>query len=173
MAGKPVHAGHWQLIKLASIENDVVELFVSTGDRENIAGSTMKEVWERFLTPSLPTNVVLSFVKVPVKSVYDRIGAAEARREQDEYFIYSDADDILKYKSKSLLKEAKNTFEEGRIHLRGISRLETTNVSGSELRKLLRENSKKKFIALLPGDVKHNGEAIWKLLRSSLLVEET
>jgi hypothetical protein len=167
MAGKPVHSGHWCLISLAAAENDAVKVFVSTGDRDDIKGSTMVAIWHMYLTPVLPKNVEPIFVKVPVKSVYDELGRAEENLCMYDYSIYSDVKDISNYRSRSLMKVAPTLCQ--RIRLRGVERSSTVDISGTEMRSLLRSKraiDRKKFISFLPVDLRRRGEEIYDMLRS-------
>jgi len=58
-SGKPWHAGHDGLLRLALSENDEVYLFISTSNRIEkgefpISGAVMEEIWKYFLEPTLP-----------------------------------------------------------------------------------------------------------------------
>jgi hypothetical protein len=168
MAGKPVHAGHWGLITLAANENDSVKVFVSTGDRGEIKGADMMKVWRLFLVPELPSNVETVFVNVPVKSVYDELTEANSMGSKDIFSVYSDVEDILKYRKESLKKAAPDLYNNKQIKLRGVERSSTVDVSGTEMRSLLssgKVKDKKKFISLLPKEVHVQGDAIYNILK--------
>jgi len=174
MAAKPYHAGHHGLVMLASQENDKVLLFVSTSDRKRpgeipILGKTMLRIWSEFIEPVLPGNVEVQYVPVPVSGVYNTLEFAEQENSEDEFTIYSDAEDIMKYKEQSLKKSAKETYNDERIHLRGVERSSTVDVSGTEMRNLLASNKakdKKKFISFLPKEIQVNGESIYNMLKN-------
>ena len=65
MAAKPLHSGHWDIIKNASESCDIVYLMVSGKSRASsdvsITGEQMGEIWMKILKKYLPANVVLSF----------------------------------------------------------------------------------------------------------------
>ena len=166
MAGKPVHAGHWGLIQIAANENDSVKVFASTGDRDFIRGVDMMQVWQDYLIPALPGNVEVVFVPVPVKSVYDELQAGESSRSKDTYVIYSDEEDILKYKDESLKKNAPNLRKKKQIELRGVSRTETVNVSGTKMREYLAAGDFKAFAKFLPAAVRQHAKEIVNILTS-------
>jgi nicotinamide mononucleotide adenylyltransferase len=166
MSAKPYHAGHDGLVRIAAAENDEVHLFVSLSNRERpgempIYGADMKVIWERFIEPSLPTNVDVIYVPIPVRSVYEELEMAEEEGSADVFQIYSDSEDILKYTDDALVKSAPTLMEEGRIVLRGVDRSETVNVSGTAMRKFLSMGDVENFGKFLPPAIqKHAGEII-------------
>ncbi len=173
MAAKPYHAGHDGLVRIASMENDVVKLFVSTGDRKRpgeitILGKDMLKIWTEYLEPSLPSNVEVEYAPSPIGMLFKTLEAAEAAGSRDTYVIYSDPEDILKYKDETLRKAAKDIFNDERIERRSVDRSETVNISGTAMRQLLQSGDMKKFISLLPPAVKQHGEEIYNVLRKPL-----
>jgi hypothetical protein len=168
MAAKPYHAGHDGLVRIAAKENDEVRLFVSLLDRVRkgetpVYGVDMKKVWDLFIEPSLPGNVEVQYVNVPVQEVYRSIEEAEG--DEDVLFrIYSDDEDILKYSDASLSKSAPKLFANGQIERRGVARSETVPVSGTEMRGYIGSGDVEKFIELLPPAVRKNGQEIYDLL---------
>jgi nicotinamide mononucleotide adenylyltransferase len=176
MAAKPYHAGHHGLVMLASKENDHVILFVSTADRKRhgelpILGKTMLQIWTQFLEPILPSNVEVRYVPVPVTGVYNVLETAEQENSEDDFSIYSDAEDITKYREQSLKKSAKEIYNDERIHLRGVERSSTVDISGTEMRQLLTSKAakdKKKFISFLPSQVQMHGAEIYSLLSKEM-----
>lgn len=174
MAAKPYHAGHHGLVMLASKENDKVLLFVSTSDRKRpgeipILGKTMLQIWSEFIEPILPGNIEVQYVSVPVSGVYNALELAEQENSEDEFTIYSDSEDIAKYKEQSLKKSAKEIYNDERIHLRGVERSSTVEVSGTDMRSLLasdKAKDKKRFISFLPKEIQVNGESIYNMLKN-------
>jgi ATP sulfurylase len=166
MSAKPYHAGHDLLVRLASKENDVVKLFVSTSDREEISGDAMKRIWHTLIAPTLPDNVDVIYGGSPVANVYKEIGEAEQESSTDTYRIYSDPTDVqANYPDKNLVKYTPHMFAAGNVIKRPVSRTSTVNVSGGMMRQFLRNGEKNKFIDLLPPNV--NGEKVWQVLKAS------
>jgi len=170
MAAKPYHAGHDGLVRIAASENDEVHLFVSTSDRARkgettIFGTDMKRVWDDYIEPSLPENVIVTYGGVPVQHVYAELEQAEANRDRlTKYRIYSDVDDILKYTGKSLQKSAPGLFERGQIELRGVDRNETVNVSGTAMRDFIARGDVKNFEKFLPDSIRQYAGEIMSIL---------
>jgi len=72
-AFKPPHMGHFETVKKAAAENDVVVVLVSAIDRDNISASESFNVWNIY-KPYLPKNVVINVVSgSPVLVIYQII----------------------------------------------------------------------------------------------------
>jgi len=170
MSGKPVHAGHWGLIKLASEECDEVHVFVSTSDRARtgeikISGEAMLKIWTAYLEPALPNNVEPHYGGIPVRKVYEFLEQEDAASNQDSIFvIYSDEEDIQKYTEDSLSKAAPTLFADDQIETRGVSREETVNVSGTKMREFLETGDIKNFKKFLPLEVQQYAREILQIL---------
>lgn len=161
MSGKPVHVGHFALITLAAKECDVVHLYVSTSDRENISGEAMKLIWQKELTKILPKNVNIEFGGIPVRKIYELIGTESENFSNNEYFIYSDDNDAEKnFPLTSLKKYAPNL--EGKIKIRSIKRSSTIDISGTKMREFLSNGDKESFAKYLPRGV--NSDNVWNIL---------
>ena len=176
VSAKPYHAGHDGLVRIASDENDSVLLFVSTTDRARsgelrVSGDAMQTIWWDYIEPTLPQNVTPDYGGIPVAKVYAELETAEAEGSTDTYVIYSDEEDILKYTDEALNKSAPNLFANGQIERRGISRSETVQVSGTEMREFLEDNDAVGFIALLPPAIQKNGKEIFDLLLDDIVGE--
>ena len=176
VSAKPYHAGHDGLVRIASDENDSVLLFVSTTDRARsgelrISGDAMQTIWWDYIEPTLPQNVTPDYGGIPVAKVYAELETAEAEGSTDTYVIYSDEEDILKYTDEALNKSAPNLFANGQIERRGISRSETVQVSGTEMREFLEDNDAVGFIALLPPAIQKNGKEIFDMLQDEIVGE--
>lgn len=166
MAAKPYHAGHDMLVRLASQENDKVLVFASTGGRDVISGKSMMIVWKRYLTPSMPRNVEIRHVDVPVSWVYKTLEEADRCCSDDQFRIYSDDRDIAKYKASSLAKAAASLCDKKRIILRGVSRSTTCDISATQLRRAITADEPAKFINMLPKFVQNDGEEIFRILKN-------
>lgn len=170
MSGKPVHAGHWSLIKLASEECDEVHVFVSTSNRArkgeiSISGEAMRKIWSAYLEPALPNNVEPHYGGIPVRKVYEFLEQEEAAANDDAIFvIYSDETDIQKYTEESLSKVAPTLFADDQIETRGVSRVETVNVSGTKMREYIELGDVKNFKKFLPPEVQLHAKEILDIL---------
>ena len=171
---KPYHKGHDELIRLAASENDLVLVFNSDATRGEIDGRTMVNIINKFVKPTLPKNVRLMSVGVPVGALFQELEYAEEKASEDVYTIYSDSEDIRKYGPNVLKKYAPTLFENGQLQTRGVQRgVETTDVSGTKMREFLAAGDVRQFSKLLPPAVQgHSAEIIDMLknkVRESLL----
>ena len=176
MSAKPYHVGHDTLVRMAASVNDLVLLFISTSDRARsgelrVSGDTMQTIWWDYIEPTLPQNVTPDYGGVPVAKVYAELEKAEAEGSTDTYVIYSDEEDILKYTDEALNKSAPNLFAKGQIKRRGVSRTETVDVSGTEMRDLLDDSDLVGFVSLLPPNIKKHGKEIFDLLLDDIVGE--
>lgn len=174
MSCKPMHAGHMQLINIASRENDVVKLFVSLNDRKRdgeipIYGEDMDYLWKTYIQKSLPSNVEVVYsidkTKTPIRLVYEFLGNAD---DANTYVIYSDPNDIEKNFSNSQLQKYLNRLQKtGKIQLEPVNRTQTTDISGTKMRQWLASGDKESFIANLPEMLQDAGEEIWNTFQVS------
>lgn len=166
---KPYHKGHDEMIRLAAEENDLVLVFSSTADREEIDGRIMTNIINKFVKPTLPSNVRLLNVGVPVGALFQELEYAEENEANDFYTIYSDVVDIRKYSAKTLAKYAPKLLAKKQLNTRGIQRgVETTNVSGTEMRRYLAAGDVKNFSNLLPVSIQRHAPQIIKMLKSNI-----
>jgi len=174
---KPYHAGHDKLIRIAASENEEVLVFSSTGDRAKrgefpIYGADMQTVIDRFVIPSLPQNVNVISVPVPVSSVYEELQRAEETGSEDVYTIYSDAEDILKYTDEALYRVAPKMVENEQVFTRGAQRgEETPQISGTKMREMLAAGNTKQFAKFLPPALQNNAQEIINILRREQMDE--
>jgi len=166
---KPYHKGHDELIRLAAAENDLVLVFNSDASRDDIDGRTMINIIDKFIKPTLPTNVRLISGGIPVGALFQEIEDAEAKGSEDFYTIYSDADDIRKYGPSVLRKYAPSLYENGQLQTRGVQRgVETTDVSGTKMREFLAAGDVRQFSKLLPPAVQNHSAEIIDMLKNEV-----
>lgn len=172
----PYHIGHHKLIEIAANECNQVKVFVSTNDRIRpeqfpILGQDMKEIWARYVEPSLPNNVDVSYEGNPVRKIYEFIGKENEAGSEDTYVIFSDPSDMEHSFPKHYLERYfGDLYANGRVVLEPVQRSETVDVSGTEMRSFLDAGEKQKFVDHLPDPLKHRGEEIWTRFQESALV---
>lgn len=170
MSAKPYHDGHDKLIRLAAGETDRVQLFVSTSDRKRkselpISGATMLEIWHSFIEPSLPKNVDVVYGGIPIRKVYELLGAENDAGSNDTYVIFSDPEDLVRnFPQGSLEKYAGDLYARGLIVLEPIHRTDTTNVSGTKMREWIATSNETAFVKHLPVALQPHGSDIFQML---------
>jgi len=171
MAVKPIHKGHWQVIKQAASENDKVFLIVSAKSRDSagvqISGSDMIKIWKRYLEPILPPNVDISYSGEPVG---DTRGAIRSYANDSEVFfrLYTGEDDKDRFSEESLMKFYPTQYASGRLEpvfVKNVMLDDGGRISGTYMRELLANGNSEEFKALLPDELSDNSkEEIWSML---------
>lgn len=164
MSGKPFHAGHDGLVRLAASECDQVHLFVSTSDRDNVSGKAMEQIWHELIEPGLPKNVDVTYGGSPVGLAFKLLGDSDAAGSQDSFSIYSDPDDSGRFDT--LPKYAPNLVNSGRVKNRIVERTSTVDISGTQMRQWLAAGDREQFIKHLPAGV--DGERYWDILSTTV-----
>ena len=180
MAVKPIHKGHWQVIKQAANENDKVFLVVSAKDRGakgeyEISGNDMIRVWKKFLEPILPPNVDISYSASPL---VDAKGAAKIYTSDEDVFIrlYAGEDDKDRFTEEDLLRYYPVQYPAGRIEPVFVKNVqlpgEDARISGTYMRQLLSAGAKERFKSLLPDELQANEkESIWNMFYKQPVAE--
>lgn len=163
MSAKPYHLGHDLLVRIASRECDEIKVYVSMSDRDNVTAAKMSQIWSKLILHTLPSNVEVIFVKNPVRSVWDTMGAANEAQSSDIFSIYSDDEDVTRnYPVTSLAKYTGFLYQSNQITLRAIQRSQTAVISGTQMRQFLKIGDKENFIKNLPLEV--DGDVYWSML---------
>lgn len=175
MAAKPLHAGHFELIKRAARENDEVDVYVSTGDRRRsgefvITGDKMIEVWG-ILTQIIPENVNLHYVNNPIRAMWEQLEAENLRLASGDYDvanypIYSDPIDIAaNFPTSRLERYVQHLLQQNLLTLQPIARSSTVNISGTQMREWLKMGEKGLFMKHLPAELTpEQSEEIYNIL---------
>ena len=169
---KPYHAGHDALIRAASAENDRVIVFYSTADRSRkgelpISGKNAARVMSEIVSATLPINVTLCEVKAPIGAVFEALISAEDLHARscadDTYTIYAGSDDEKNFAN--IAKYAPRIVKEGHVRLFSLERgSDTPEISGTLMRKSLREGNVHLFSEGLPSTLKPKAKEIIKTL---------
>lgn len=162
---KPMHAGHMGLIELAARECDIVHVYASTSDRDNVSGQAMLKVWKELIEPVLPDNVDVTYGGSPVANVYKELDRADKAQSTDEFSIYSDPTDVEKnYPDDRLAKVAPELMQLRAIVRRPVTRTSTVDVSGTKMREFLVSDDFKSFAKMTPKQV--DAQKMWDILKS-------
>jgi hypothetical protein len=180
MAVKPLHKGHWEVIKQAAEQNDKVFLIVSAKARESggieISGSDMIKIWKRYLEPVLPPNVDISYSGEPVA---DAKGAIRAYSNDPEvYFkLYAGQDDADRVSDQVLEKDYPVQYPAGRVKgviVKNVDLASGVRVKGEYMRNLLAQGKKEEFESLLPDELDDGAkESIWSMLFKESSINES
>jgi cytidyltransferase-like protein len=180
ISAKPFHKGHMFLIEEASRENDEVIVYVSLKDRIKkgefpIYGKDMEIIWENILKNIMPNNVIVEFVEIPVRSVYEKAGeyceAELAGLELNTTLrIYSDKEDTLNnFQKEKREKYFEPLLSQGRVEFPGDFWQERNKTSiptsGTLVRKFISNDDFESFEDSMPSHLKREQiKEIWNIL---------
>lgn len=125
----------------------------------------MAKVWNEQLLSIMPDNVEVQFLKSsPIRKVYEAIMLRNGMKHSSiSMRVYSDEKDIQEnFSYASLSACCPNIVGTEFLELCPISREETVNISGSEMREFLRKGNKEKFFEYLPEGI--DKEEVFRLL---------
>lgn len=131
----------------------------------------MDEIWKRFLSIHLPSNVSFEPVDNPVRSIYETLGSASDEGSIDSFMIYSDPDDIIeRFPPESQAKYFGRLVMDNQVKFIGVERVGEMDVSATRARSMLQYGLKDAFIQLMPEGVDREG--IWNFLLLKAFVRD-
>lgn len=158
---KPPHAGHYKTILGIAKQNDEVHVFVSPREEGGVTGDQAVKILKSYFANDQGVKIRLAEVS-PVKSAYDFIEDLGKRAESKEVDlrVYGLEGDLARFSS----------LEKFKGDMRSAQRVETDRpkfdsdraVSGTLMRKFLKDGDKSSFLKGLPSVA--DGERVWKLL---------
>lgn len=156
-AFKPYTAGHHFLVTTAAKDNELVIMYISQKDRKRkgehpVTWEKMKYVWENFITPVLPKNVMIVPTDSPIPNLYNLLRSIDQQNTstQTMFNLYMDDKDKVRYcyQDHEILEKFPRIAHT--IKTNTFNRKTTLNVSGTQMRKTLQNNDLQGFTACLP-----------------------
>ncbi len=165
---KPLTLGHYKIIELASSLCEQVILFISISDRIRINeypiyGSDMKKIWDNFIIPTLPSNIIPIFNNTSViNKTYEFLGKYERGNIKLSKFILFGGENDIKNNFKNLQKYYPFLSQHNLIEIYPIPR--DDNYSGTNIRKYIKTNNFNAFAKdIYPPEYAYD---IWNILSS-------
>lgn len=157
---KPPHAGHVEAIKKIAKENDETHVFVSPIEVSGITGKKATLILKEYISQA---GLEDHFIKLhackssPVKAVYEFISdlGKTNRASEIEVNLYSLAEDMHRFSN--IEKFAGGILTINRINTKRIN-----NVSGTKMRKAIRDKDQRAFKQSLPSGTDH--KKMWSLI---------
>lgn len=148
LAGKPVHDGHWQMVKLASQECDEVLVITSTAGRDELKPGVMTDAWKVVLEPQFhrdfPNATLIITSDSPVNLAVDKM--RQLKDVTSEFAFYSDDEDArTKYSPPRLTGLLKDEALVAKVTPRPVPRSETVQISGTKMREFLTDEDRSAF----------------------------
>jgi hypothetical protein len=153
LAGKPVHNGHWQMIDLATRECDESLIITSTAGRDELPPGSMIDAWKSVLEPQLhkdyPNATLIITSESPLSIAVGKM--RQLKSVVSNFNFYSDAEDASgKYSIENLTGMIRDPGVMEKLHQRSIDRGETTQISGTRMRKFLAMDDRSSFDEYVP-----------------------
>lgn len=169
-AFKPYHRGHDRVIRLAAAQVEKLYLLISTGDRIKpgevpLLGSTMQEVWQRYILQTLPSNVEASFVENPVTAAFVKLHEIDASGQNVNVYMIAGEEDVGRFSQAGLSQEAPRLTAQGMVTVAAVPRF--GNVSGTDMRSFIAINDKEQFRGGLPKELNAVSDQIFDIIYNS------
>lgn len=175
VAGKPIHEGHWQMIGKASRECDKALIVTSVAGRDEMPAGVMVKVWKRVLFSQFEIDYPNARLIITDKSPFI-IAIEEMKKAKDDFdklIFYSDDNEAIKY-SKSIPRLLDDPEVVSKFTLRGISRSETIQISGTKMREFLKLDDKDSFDAYVPRTLSQEmKDKYWSILKNPESIQDS
>ena len=175
VAGKPIHEGHWQMIGKASKECDEALIVTSVAGRDEMQAGVMVKAWKRVLFSQFEIDYPNARLIITDKSPFI-IAIEEMKKAKDDFdklIFYSDDNDAIKY-SKSIPRLLEDPEIVSKFTLRGVSRSETIQISGTKMRELLKLDDKESFDAYAPQTLSQAmKDEYWRILKNPESIQDS
>jgi len=153
VSGKPVHAGHWQMISLASQECDEALIITSTAGRDELPPGVMIDAWKAVLEPQFhrdfPNATLIISPESPLSLAVDKM--RQLKNVVSKFVFYSDDEDArVKYSPSKMADNIRDPAVIEKFEQRPVSRAETVQISGTRMRQFLAADDKQSFDQYVP-----------------------
>ena len=169
VAGKPVHAGHWQMINLAASECDEALIITSTAGRDELPAGVMIDAWKAVLEPQFhrdfPNATLVISSESPLSLAVGKM--RELKSMVNKFVFYSDDEDAQgKYSLSKLSDTIRDPSVIEKLEQRPVPRSQTVQISGTEMRKFLNSDDRQSFDRFVPQTLSSEmKEKYWKILK--------
>jgi hypothetical protein len=169
VAGKPVHAGHWSMIGLASQECDEALIITSTSGRDELPPGVMIDAWKAVLEPQFhrdyPNATLIITPESPLQLAVDKM--RQLKDVVSKFVFYSDDEDARgKYASERMSDYIRDPVAFSKLQQRPVARSETVQISGTRMRQFLATNDKRSFDEYVPQTLGQDmKDKYWSILK--------
>lgn len=169
VAGKPVHAGHWQMIDIIRKECDEALIITSSAGRDELAAGVMIDAWKAVLEPQFhkdfPNATLIITSESPLDLAINKM--RDLKNVVNRFVFYSDPEDLAgKYAPDKLRDRIKDPVAIEKLQQVAIPRTETVQISGTRMREFIKNDDRESFDHFVPQalspEMKDN---YWKIVR--------
>lgn len=153
---KPPHVGHYEAIKKIAKHNDETQVFVSPIEMDGVTGAMAVQILKEYFKDDKSVTINLAEGS-PVKTAYGFIDILGKKKDAGDYElnIYSLDSDMNRF-------DSVERFSGGIGKINRITTNRPEGVSGTDMRKFIKNMDKEKFFAALPRQV--DKEKLWKIV---------
>jgi hypothetical protein len=169
VAGKPVHAGHWSMIQLASQECDEALIITSTSGRDELPPGVMIDAWKAVLEPQFhrdyPNATLIITPESPLQLAVDKM--RQLKDVVSKFVFYSDDEDARgKYAVEKMSDYIRDPVAFSKFQQRPVARSETVQISGTRMRQFLAADDKQSFDSYVPQTLSQElKDKYWSILK--------
>ena len=158
---KPPHAGHYKTIQEIADSNDETHVFVSPREEGGITGDQSVKILNLYFKNRPDIKITLSETS-PVKSAYDFIEdlGKSNKASRIDLRVYGLEDDLSRFASVQKYKGNLKSVEPKQTSRPSFD--SDTKVSGTLMRKFLKDGDKESFVKGLPAG--EDKDRIWKIV---------
>jgi len=170
VSGKPVHAGHWSVIELATKECDEVLVLTSTSGRDELPPGVMIDAWRVVLEPQFhrdyPNATLVITPDSPLGLAVDKM--RDLKNVVSSFVFYADDEDSAsKYSREKLDAMIRDPIVVEKFRQRPVPRSETVSISGTRMREFLKNDDKESFEKFVPSTLSPEMKGqYWKILKN-------
>jgi len=153
---KPPHVGHYEAIKKIAQKNDETQVFVSPIEMDGVTGEMAVQILKEYFQDDKTITINLAEGS-PVKTAYGFIDLLGKKDDASDTTlnIYSLDSDMNRF-------DSVERFSGGIGKINRITTKRPEGVSGTDMRKFIKNMDKDKFFAALPKEV--DKERIWQIV---------
>lgn len=177
LAGQPVHAGHWEVIRLATQECDEVLVITSDTGRQELAPGVMIDAWHELLEPQFhrdyPNATLVISPVSPLRFAVDKMRML--KNVVNKFVFYADDKDAQeRYTFEKMESFVKDPIAMQKYVPRPVPRSQTVPISGTQMREFLTSGDKSSFEKFLPpGMDQKQKDRYWLILGGSSTSNES
>lgn len=171
VSGKPVHEGHWRMIRKASSECDEALIITSTAGRDELPAGVMIDAWKAVLEPQFhhdyPNATLIITSESPLQLAIDKM--RQLKDVVNKFVFYSDDKDAEgKYAKDKLVEMLRDPVAASKLEPMPVPRSATVDVSGTRMRQFLAADDRVSFDRYVPQTLDQGmKDKYWNILKGT------
>jgi hypothetical protein len=171
VSGKPVHAGHWGMIDLASRECDEALIITSTSGRDELPPGVMIDAWKAVLEPQFhrdyPNATLIITPESPLQLAIDKM--RQLKDVVSKFVFYSDDEDARgKYARDKITDMLRDPIAASKFQQMPVPRSETVQISGTQMRQFMAADDRASFDRYVPQTLDQEArDKYWSILKGT------